>query len=383
DSGEDSGSGIKVPHETKGALAFDTNKSLEEEVSAYLEVVRQLRKDYKDEQVILDGLKEIETKLQSLRVSAAPEKELRKSLEELMYVPLGEGRNLRLDAFRKKAAKNRLSNLTEYKNQVVKMVRNTRNNLAMLLLANPQDGILQKFMEHLESLDMSRPDLLKGEMETLGKSPQLWHYNKKKKSFLADWLRPYQDKLGVPIEDMTEEEFQAALKQVEDLRQTRFEDMTNLEIIKQRDLFRSFNRRMNPVINGRDEEFWGSEDVRDEFVRFINLLILRFSFNLEERFLVFRTNDSGFVYLVGFSDESFEKILTLEDGRVGLYPHLKVLLKVSDGSYKEITKESYSNNAKAFYSTMRTAVVPFLTSMAVVTEKELSEDIKNAFDIWT
>ncbi|MDH5750873.1 MAG: hypothetical protein OEZ59_00465, partial [Deltaproteobacteria bacterium] len=46
DAGDDSGSGIKVPHETKGALAFDTNKSLEEEVSAYLEVVRQLRKDY-------------------------------------------------------------------------------------------------------------------------------------------------------------------------------------------------------------------------------------------------------------------------------------------------------------------------------------------------
>ncbi|MDH4248545.1 MAG: hypothetical protein OEW39_12105 [Deltaproteobacteria bacterium] len=366
----------------RGVLAFDPNAPVEADIHTYLEVVRQVSKDFSADQTIVDGLREIETELQALRLSSAPEVEIRAKLEKLMQVPIGQGKTLRLDSFRKTAVKSQMANLGEYRDQVRKMVRNTRNNIAMLLLLTPADGILKKFLEDLNGLNLEDINGLRIRMSTMGQSPQLWHYNKRKKSFLSDWLRPFQELLGKPIEQMTEEEFQDALKQVEDLRQTKLEEMTNLELVKDRAPYRGFNRIMNPVMNGRDEDFWGSPEIRDEFVHFINLLILRFSFSLEERFLIFRTNTKSFTYLVGFSDDAFDKAVTLQEGKVGLYPHLKVLMSTKDGEFKEITLDAFNRNTKAYYSTLRTAVVPFLTSAALLTETHLSDNIKQAFDMW-
>lgn len=366
---------------TRGTLAFAGNQTVAEDIETYLEVVRQVRTDHSEDSTIVAGLDEIEIKLQALRVSTEPEETLREKLEALMQVPIAADRTLRLDAFRRSAARSRLSSVEDYAEQVQRMVRNTRNNIALLLLGAPEDGILKRFLKDLDELDLNDAQALRVRMATMSQSPQLWHYNERKKAFLADWLRPYQADLAKPIEEMSEEEFQTALKQVEQLREQRLEELTSLTVEKDREPFRPFNRTMDPVMNGRDEAFWGSAEARDEFVHFINLLIMRFSFSLEERFLVFRTRDGGFVYLVGVPDEAFADATLDAEGRLRLFPHLKVLVK-SGERYAEITLESYNRNRKAYYSTLRTAAVPFLTAASVMVETPLSEDIRAAFDMW-
>lgn len=237
-------------------------------------------------------------------------------------------------------------------------------------------------MEALRGLDLKDYCSLRYRMAEIGKSPQLWHYNDKKKAFLLEWLKPYLAQLDKPIEQMSEEEFQAALKKVERLRETRLEEMTHLMVDSDREPFRVYNHKMNPLINGRDETFWGGAEVRDEFIALMSKLISRFSFTLEDRYLIFRTKDGGFCYLIGFADEAFDLAITTKDGKLGLFPHLRVFVRNEADAYAEITMEFYNRNAKAYYSTLKTAVVPFLSASAVMVEEELSDTLKSAFHMW-
>ncbi len=365
-----------------GTLAFDRNEAVEGEILACLEIVRQIRADYKGNPQIESGLQGIESRLQNLRASKAPAEEVRKGLEELMQVPLGEDKSLRLEAFRKSAAKGAVASEEAYVTQVCKMVKNTLNNAALLLLNYPEDPVLTRFVEALRGLDLKDYRSLRYRMADIGKSPQLWHYNDKKKAFLMEWLKPFLAQLDKPIEQMSEEEFQAALKKVEKLRETRLEEMTHMMVDSDREPFRVYNHKMNPLINGRDETFWGGAEVRDEFIALMSKLISRFSFTLEDRYLIFRTKDGGFCYLIGFADEAFDLAVTTKDGKLGLFPHLKVFVRNEADAYAEITMEFYNRNAKAYYSTLKTAVVPFLRASAVMVEEELSDTLKSAFDMW-
>ena len=107
-----------------------------------------------------------------------------------------------------------------------------------------------------------------------------------------------------------------------------------------------------------------------------------FSLTLEDRFLLFKSKDGGFCYLVGLADDAFDEAAELKDGRLGIYPHLKVFLKMGDGHYAEIQKESYGKNSAAYFHALKTAVVPFLTSTAVMLEHTLSKELREAFDMW-
>ncbi|HKI97383.1 MAG TPA: hypothetical protein VKB51_02800 [bacterium] len=364
-----------------GTLAFERG-SLDGEIAAALEIVRQIRGDYKQHAAIVEGLRGIEDKLVELRVSKLDETQARAQLDELMRVPLGE-QHLRLEAFRKSNTQAKVRSEEEYLAAVRKMVRNTLSNAALLLLHHPENPVLTKLIDDLKGLDLEDYRALRGHMAALAKSHQLWQYNEKKKAFLVEWLKPFQGQLGKPIEEMTEEEFQAALHQVEQLRTTRLEEMTHLMVDSDRAPFRVYNRTMNPLVNGRDESFWGGAEPRDEFIALLNRLITRFCFNLEDRYLVFRSKDGGFCYLVGFSDEAFEQATTTQDGRLALYPHLKVFVKNNDDQYAELTMEFYNRNPRLYYNALKTSVVPFLRAAAIMVETELSPSIKGAFDMWT
>ncbi len=365
-----------------GTLAFDHNEAVEEEVLACLEIVRQIRKDYKGVAAVQSGLAGIETELQNLRMSTDPEEQIREQLRALMKVPLGEDKSLRLDTFRKSGAKATVHSEEEYIEHVKKMVRNTANNTALLMLTHQHDSVLEALLKNLGTIDFSSYKALRMKMEELSDGPHLWHYNEKKKAFLLEWLMPFQQDLDKPIERMTEEEFQAALKKVERLRDQKLEEMTHLMVDSDREPFRAYNRAMSPVINGRDETFWGGAETRNEFIALMNKLISRFSFSLEDRYLIFRTKDGGFSYLIGFADEAFDMAVTTADGKLGLYPHVKVFVDSGEGEYKELTLESSSSNSKVYYNSLKTAVVPFLRAAAVMVETELSDEIKGAFDMW-
>ena len=367
---------------TAGTVAFDRS-ALDEEIVACLEIVRQIRNDYKAHAKVVEGLSGLESKLLALRTSKEPEEAQREQLKALMRVPLSEDKSLHLEAFRRSTGQSRMGSPAEYLAQVSKMVRNTVNNAALLLLHKPGDAILMRIVEDLGGLKLDDYAGVRSHMGAFAKSPQLWHYNEKKKNFLVEWLLPFQEALGKPIAQMTEEEFQAALRKVEQLRDQKLEEMTHLMVDADRAPFRPHNRTMNPLINGQDDTFWGGPEARDEFVALISKLITRFSFNLEDRFLIFRTKDGGFCYLVGFSDEAFSKALATKDGKMALYPHLKVFVKHNDDAYAELTLELYSRNNKVYYNALKTAVVPFLRAAAVMVETELSAEIKGAFDMWT
>lgn len=365
-----------------GTVTFDRG-AIDEEIVACLQIVRQIRGDYKDHGQLSEGLSGVESRLLELRASKAPEDELRRELNALMRVPLGEDKSLHLEAFRRSTGQARPASSEEYLAQVGKMVRNTLNNAALLLVHRPGDSVLTRLVEDLQGLDLNDFGAVRTHMSALGKSPQLWHYNEKKKAFLVEWLTPFQDQLGKPIAQMTEEEFQAALRQVETLRDRKLEEMTHLMVDSDRAPFRPYNRTMNPLVNGRDDTFWGGPETRNEFVQLLDKLITRFSFTLEDRYLVFRTKDGGFCYLVGFSDDAFAEARVTGDGKLALYPHLKVFVKNHDGDYAELTLEFYNRNGKVYYSALKTSVVPFLRAAAVMVETELSDDLKAAFDMWT
>ena len=364
-----------------GTLAFERH-ALDGEIADCLQIVRQIRGDYKDHQDVAEGLQGIEDKLLALRTSKAPEDALRAELDGLMRVPLGE-QHLRLEAFRKSNAQAKVGSEAEYVAQVKKMVRNTLNNAALLLLHHPENPVLTRLVEELKGLDLDDYKNLRRHMTAFSKSPQLWQYNEKKKAFLVEWLKPFLGQLGKPIEEMSEEEFQAALRKVENLRNTRLEEMTHLMVESDRAPFRVYNRTMNPLVNGKDETFWGGPEARDEFIALLNKLVTRFCFNLDDRYLIFRSKDGGFCYLVGFSDEAFEQSTVTQDGKLALYPHLKVFVKGNDEQYTELTMEFYNRNPKLYYNALKTSVVPFLRAAAIMVETELSPTLKGAFDMWT
>jgi len=380
-------SGIRTVYgsSTAGTLAFERNLELDGEIVACLDIVRQIRKDYKRDQQIQEGLESLEAQIQDLRASQDSEEEVRKKLDELMRVPLSEDKTLHLQAFRRKGAKAQVGSEEEYQERVEKMVRNTSNNTALLLLRNPGDSVLSRLLEDLRNIPLDDYKTLRRQMTELSQGHKLKHYNEKKKIFLTEWLLPFQQELGKPVEQMSEEEFQAALKQVEGLRNQKLEEMTHLSHLMldaDRETFRIYNRTMNPIVNGKDESFWGTTEVRDEFVELVSKLITRFSFSLEDRFLIFRTKNGGFCYLVGFSDDAFDMAHTTQEGKLALYPHLKVFINVGEEEYHELSMEFYNRNAKSYYSSLKTALVPLLNAAAVMVETELSEDLKGAFDMW-
>ncbi len=367
-----------------GTLAFSRREEIDTEVSNYLGVVAQLKQDYADEPQVVEGLNDLEGSLSALRVSSDSEEELQKRLQALVEVPIAEGKSLHLNAFRKSTSGGVLKDEEAYRARVRKLVINTQGNLTHLLLTWPEDKILHRFLADLNELDLERDAAtLKQHMDGVGKSPHLWHYNDKKKEFLVEWLRPYQEHFGKPIEELSGEELQACIQKVENLRNTKLEEMTHLAVESDRTEFRSHNRRMHEIMNGRNLEFWGSEEVRNEFITLMSKLITRFALNLEERFLIFKTKDAGFAYLVGFADEAFSEAVELEGGGLGIFPHLKVFLLGNNGQYTEIQQEAYAGNTSSYYQALRTAAVPFLSSMAAMMETSLSDEIKEAFDMWT
>jgi hypothetical protein len=364
-----------------GVLSFDITSELTSEITGCLDLVKQLQADFQADAAIVSGLREIELKLQALRFSKEPPEALRTKLDALMVVPIAGEKTIRLDAFRKKAAK-AVDSTEAYGDRVKRLVRNTRANILLLLASKPGDDQLTQLLNELINFNFEGGHAdLKARMDTLAKNPTLAHYNTRKRAFLVEWLKPFQARLGEAIETMSEERLMEAARQVESIRSMDLKEMAKVSLDNNRDPFRAYNREIHPIMNGRSADFWGSPEVRDEFIAIMNRLITRFSFNFDDRFLLFRTEDEGFIYLVGFADEALEHPIALKDGKYGLTPHLKVFLN-RGGTYQEIVAGNYKVNRAAYYRALKTAVVPFFVAIAPLLDLELSEALKSAFDMW-
>lgn len=374
---------IETEYESQdaGLLTFDVAGELAAEIAASLDLVKQLQVDFQADPAIVSGLKEVEIKLQALRFSKEPPEAQRSKLEALMTVPISGEKTIRLDAFRKKASKP-VASTEAYLDRVKRLVRNTRNNILLLLASKPGDDPLTQLLNELINFKFDGdPAELKARMDALAKNPTLAYYNTRKRAFLVEWLKPFQAKLGEPIESMSEERLMEAARQVESIRSVDLKEIAKITLDNNREPFRAYNREIHPIMNGRSADFWGSPEVRDEFIAIMNRLITRFSFNFDDRFLLFRTDDEGFMYLAGFADEALENPIALKDGKYGLTPHLKVFLN-RGGTYQEIVAGNYKVNRAAYYRALKTAVVPFFVALAPLLDIELSDALKSAFDMW-
>ena len=64
-----------------------------------------------------------------------------------------------------------------------------------------------------------------------------------------------------------------------------------------------------------------------------------------------------------------------------MIPHLKVFFTTDDGEYKEVVKSDMENTSR-YYEALRTLVVPFLASLALILDVPLSDSLRDSFDMW-
>ncbi|MGK5093098.1 hypothetical protein WDW89_13910 [Deltaproteobacteria bacterium TL4] len=369
--------------EDTGKVVFTVNKDIADEIDKYVDILANLKKAQDTDPAIVPALDEIKFKLESLKYSELPADETIKKLKQLTRVPLGGGKFMHLSAFVSSTGEAKVvKTQEEYLTQVEKMIKNTMGNLTNLLIYKNDDEHLKAFFDELNTMQgNANYEEVKTKMDHLTMSGIIKHYNDIKLSFLKDWLAPFQEKLGKPADKMTPQEIQNALGIVADLKKKELDEVGLRIAPEPEDSFRKYNRSMHELMNGKSSDFWGFAEQRDEFVNLVQKAINRFSFKLENHYLIFEMADKTVAYLIGFPDDTFSSAKKLKDGKIGLIPHLKVFFKNESGSYKEVVKENVENTTQ-YYQTLRTAVVPFLSSLSMILDTPLSQEIRDAFDMW-
>ena len=369
--------------EDSGKIVFEERQDCLEEIDKYLTMIENLVKAEDIDEALIPSLQEIHYQIQSLKYSNIPLAEVKKKIATYSRVPLGDDKFMHLSSFLSSTGEQKIVKTEEaYLAQVQKMVENTKANLTNLLIFKEEDEHLKGFADELEVIDGSRNyQSVKTRMEHLTMSGIIKHYNKVKLEFLRNWLAPFEEQLGQSIATMSANEIQSALTQVEGLKKQELDDIgmrLNPELF---DDFRPYNRTMHELMNGENADFWGFPDQRDEFVELIKKIINRFSFKLENHYLIFQSADKQFAYLVGFPDTVYDGKKQMKGGKVGLIPHLKVFFASDDGSFKELDKGGFEKSSE-YYRILKTAVVPFLASLSMIVDAPLSQGFKDSFDMW-
>ncbi|MBF0277684.1 MAG: hypothetical protein HQM13_07840 [SAR324 cluster bacterium] len=369
--------------EDSGKVVFEAREDCLEEIDKHLNLIENLKKSEDIAEELLPALGEIHYQIQSLKYSDIPLAEVKKKINQYSRVPLGDGKFMHLSSFLGSTGEQKVvKSEEEYLAQVQKMVENTKANLTNLMIFKEDDEHLKGFAEELDLMDGSHDfKSVKTRMEHLAMSGIIKHYNQVKLEFLRNWLAPFEEQLGKPIAQMSSDEVQKALGKVENLKKQQLEDIgmrMNPELF---DDFRPYNRTMHELMNGDNADFWGFPQQRDEFVELIKKIINRFSFKLEKHYLIFQSADKKMAYLVGFPDTAYEGKKELKGSKIGLIPHLKVFFAGKDGNFKELTRDQLEKSSE-YYRVLKTAVVPFLASLATIVETPLSQEFKDAFDMW-
>jgi len=372
-----------VKKEDSGKVVFEARKDCLEEIDKYLDLIENLKKSEDLTKTLIPALEEIQYQIESLKYSDIPLAGVKKTINQYNRVPLGDGKFLHLSSFLSSTGEQKIVDTSEeYLEEVEKMIQNTKANLTNLLIFKEDDESLRGFAEELDLMEGSQDyEWTKTRMEYLTMSGTIRHYNQVKLEFLKNWLAPFEEQLGKPIAEMTPNEVQQALIKVENLKKQELEDIgmhLNPELFGD---FRPYNRTMHELMNGENIDFWGFPEQRDEFIELIKKIINRFSFKLEDHYLIFQSADKKMAYLVGFPDPVYEDKKQLKGGKIGLIPHLKVFFVGEDGAFKELAKDQMETTSE-YYRFLKTAVVPFLASLSEIVEIRLSQDFKDVFDMW-
>ena len=369
--------------EDSGKVLYDERTNGIDEIEKLIAIIDQVLANPKITDEITKTVNELKYRVEALRFSDMPLDELHEKIKSYSRIKIGSEKFIPLSSFIKKGQSVVVSSQDEYLQQIEKMRKNTISNLNNLLIFEEGDPTLESLFNLLNDLENQQEvSLVKEQMAKIKADGMIKHYDQIKFNFLQKWLEPFQAKFKKPVAEMDFQEVQHVLQQVQDLKKRSLAQIGIKLVADNHDSFAAYNCQMHPIMNGEKTDFWGLPEYRDEFIALVKQVINYFSFKLENRYLIFQSEDQTFTYLLGFPDDVLEKQKKMKTGKIGMIPHLKVFFGSGDNNFKELNKADLEKPAE-FYRILKTSVVPFLVGVAKIIEFDLSQGFRDAFEMWS
>ena len=338
---------------------------------------------------LLAGLEELMTRLQSDERLHAAATQLKTQLVDEFYTngtpspTLSKAFSLRgpnasqlpVEVFQEQAAQK--VNASEFQKRTRLKVRRTLATVRELQSAYPDRKELQELSSLLDDLDLdgSAAEMLQNVQE-LTKTGVFEQYLQAKQQFLSDWeqLQDTEHAESDPT-PFTQEDLMATMHALH-FQERRL--VNHPEVIRYKDYryFRRFNLACDPTVSSLHTDFWGSDELREQFIDFVQRV--RDNFLNPTPFFVFRFKDSFSYLLLGSPDEGL--LTSLAEQAEQAPVHAKILLRQSNYVFRELSAES-QEDPSAFHNCFKEALRPFVDQFNVQLGLELPESFTQFFKV--
>lgn len=360
----------------KKGISVKFNPEAASEIESYMGGLDEMMEAYKDNDEIITGLNEVKVKANTLLISHTPEEEIIQGIRKMTTISGPDGKKINISGFGKVKAE-QLQDADVFKARTLKRLNQTIKNTISLLQWKENEGLSQ-FVNQLKTLDqsVSGEELDKAVREVL-QTGGFNLYQEAKDGYIKEWLRPFQELLGKPIESLTQEDMQDAMKHMKIVMKQRLNE-GNLVVHPDPDKLKEFNMNDHDMVHGNSQVFWVSNPLMDEFVNFTQSVLARFTFMLDKQFLVFRFKNEPYLYLLGFSHEAFLRAEKGEDSSLVIIPHAKAIIQGKDKAYRELNQTNFPS-VGMYIDVLKDTLKPFFEGLAEKIEFEFSSEFKKHF----
>lgn len=359
--------------ERKG-IRIKFNNSAAHEIDNYLSGLENVIQEYKNDPEIMGGLNELKSKANAILISNTPEEEILNEIRKMTTITGPDGKKLSI--IRKKSEK--LDNEDVFKQRALKRLNQTKQNSVALMQWKPDNPELGKFLKDLQQVDTNMPAReLDRVIKSLVNNPGFKSYQSTKDAYLKEWLKPFQAELGKPIEALSQEELQEAMKRMKVMMNQRMTE-GNLIVYSKSDEMREFNQKDHDMVNGNERTFWLNDMLIDEFIGFTNAVLSKFTFLLDKQYLIFQFKNEPYLYLIGFSQQALTNAIPSDDGSLLIAPHVKAIIQGKDKHFRELAKENFPS-VGLYIDVIKDTLKPFFRALAEKVEFQLSKDFQQHF----
>ncbi|MBF0278915.1 MAG: MmcQ/YjbR family DNA-binding protein [SAR324 cluster bacterium] len=360
----------------KKGISVKFNPEAASEIEAYMNGLEEMIEAYKDNPDIINGLHEVKVKANTLLISHTPEDEIIQGIRQMTTISGPDGKKINIANFGKGKSE-QIQDVDVFKEKTLRKLNQTITNTISLLQWKENEGLAQ-FVNQLKALDqtVSGEELDKSVRNVL-QSGGFNLYRTAKDEYIKEWLRPFQDLLGKPIESLTQADMQDAMKHMKIVMNQRLNE-GNLVVHPNPDQLKEFNVKNHDMVHGDSQVFWLSNPLMDEFVNFTQAVLARFTFMLDKQYLIFRFKSEPYLYLIGFSNEAFLKAEKGEDSSLTISPHIKAIIQGKDKAYRELNQTNFPS-VGMYIDVLKDTIKPFLTGLAEKIEFEFSPEFKKHF----
>ncbi len=361
----------------KKGIKLEFNAEAANEIETYLTTLEEMTEAYKDNSDIIRGLNDLKAKAKACLISHLDEKEIIESIRKLTSIEGPGGKKIDIKSFHE-AKSQQIADVDVFKQRTIKRINQTIKNGISLLQWDANNKDLEGFLKDMKQIDLnlSGQDLDK-KVKELIKSGGFDIYQKVKERFIKEWLLPFQEELGKPIESLSQDEMQEAMKRMKIVMSQRMKE-GDLIIHPESDKFKEFNQSDHDMVNGNDKTFWLNDPLVDEFIAMTQAVLTRFTFLLDKQFLVFQFKSEPYLYLIGFSSEAFSSAEQSKDGTLLIAPHVKAIIQGKDGSYRELNKSKF-DSVGLYTDVLKDTLKPFFKALSEKIQFDLSKDFQRHF----